>query len=142
MSRKRRTILWIVGAWLFISLAMAPFMLSAWRQKRLFDKTFARYSSALIHKDFVRAYALCGPDFRRSVAFSEFVRQQASLEGAYGELSSIKQGSTVVERQGSPQEWAAVVHAELVYARNAAMFVYEFHLDGAEWKLYGYKQQK
>lgn len=141
MKTKQRKFTFGVVLILFVvAIATGPGMVRAWREKKVVDRTFAEYSSALVSKDFARAYEHCSNEFRSSTTYDDFIRQQTALRSTLGELKSIKRGKTVVEGRGSSDQWAAVLHAELVFQRGTAEFIYEFHRSDNGWQLFGYKQ--
>jgi hypothetical protein len=140
MSRKSRRV-WALAAatWFLLLVLFSPHLVKSWKQKKSFDEVFQSYTSALMSRDYARAYELCGPGFKAATQYETFVAQQKTLNAAFGNLRSIEQGQTTVH--GWDPRWAAVANVDLIYERGVAKFVLRFENNQGRWVLCGYKQQ-
>ena len=53
----KRILMWVAAIWCVPMLALAPQMIKAWRQRKLFEAALHAFAPALIRRDYARTYA-------------------------------------------------------------------------------------
>lgn len=137
----KRKILIILAVIVVVAFALnGANLVRAWRYKGSAEDTFRGYSAALVSGDTPKAYEYCGDAFRRQTPYERFQSIQEQLSSAYGPLRTVEAESASVEGRGSPMESTAVLKATHKYQKREVVLVYELHLDGGSWRIYGFKQ--
>jgi hypothetical protein len=129
-----------VGVLVLVFALTAPLMYEAWQQKRTVDQEFQHWSDAMVRRDYETAYSMTGSDFREAVPFDQFLEVQRRFSSQFGQLTKVKRLKTDVQGSGTPMEWVAVIKAELQGSEKTSEWLFEFHLEGGHWRLFGYKQ--
>ena len=122
-----------------IFLCGSPWLIRAGVQLWEADHAFSAYMDALVHKDWSRAYALCGPEFQAATTYNTFADKQSEVSARLGELLSYQRESS--EAMSTRVGWSAVVHARLTYSKGSAEFVYELRKDKNRWSVWAYERR-
>ena len=121
-----------------VTIVAIPRLIEASKYRQIVTTTCANFASALVHGDYVAAYAITSADFREHTSYDEFVSEQNALQARYGRLEQIVQKGSIVRGRGTPPRWSAQVNTTLLFQRGHLDVVYEFHDDGGKWLLHGY----
>jgi hypothetical protein len=62
---KKKLFICLALVWLVAAMATAPMFVTAWKHKQSFDRAFAAFGAALVHKNWQEAHAFTSPEFRR-----------------------------------------------------------------------------
>ncbi len=127
--------------WVSSMAVFTPSFVAAHRETKTALQTFDDYAAAMTHQQIAEAYDLCGPEFRSSLPYDQFLALQDSLQRSFGPLKSIKRFSYKIHASGEPAFWAARINADLVYEKKSLQFTFEFHKEGNHWILFGADQR-
>jgi hypothetical protein len=134
---KRRKIIVTTAA--IIALALAPSFVWLFMQAHEANKALADFSSALIAKDYSRAYKLTSSEFQAVMSETAFANQQAALRSTNGDLKEVKQGAFETEEHSDG--WSSDISVRFVFARSDRLFDFKMKKQGAEWRVFGYSER-
>jgi hypothetical protein len=139
-TRSRSILLWLVGIWVIVMLALSPQFLAAHRETKDVERAFSNYTDSLVNQRFDDAYRQCGTDFRAAMSYDQFVGVYESLQKENGPLKSVRRVAYEVHGSGTPTLWRAAIDADLMYEKKNIRFAFVFHKEGDRWVLFGTEQ--
>lgn len=108
-------------------------------QVRRSNEAFSAFGSALIAKDYERAYALTSSEFHSAMTEDAFASQQTALSTNLGELSAVKRTGFDTHTEG--HGWTSDIAAQFVFAKGEREFDFEMKQERTGWKVFGYKER-
>ena len=140
MSKPTKILYAFIAVCILALVLNAPGMMTGLKHKKAVEAVFHDYSVALVTHDYERAFAHADEGFKSASPIAVFTDQQRELELRFGTLKSMSKGETFVHGKGSPMQWTALVEAICKYEKTDVRFVYEFHYEKSEWRLFGYRR--
>jgi hypothetical protein len=96
------------------------------------------YTSALVEKDYQRAYSLTSPEFKKETSYDALVAFHNKLDEKHGDLLNVKQTywNSVVNNGVQ----TATIEATLTFSKDSAGFRFTLRKEGGVWHVLQYTE--